>query len=119
MLIKNVEILKYLNLIRVDLESNFITKYINFLLIDQAFTICDFIVDIDEKENTSFYIKNILKEQILVLQKDKNQIKNIVLQKESLKHLDDDTFQLFEYKFNQMKKSKQNYLKSYLFLFLD
>ena len=119
MLIKNVKVLKYLDLIQVDLESNFITKYINFLLLDQALNVCKFIVDIDEKEDATFYIKNALKEQLLVLQKDKNKIKNIFLQKESLKYLDKYTFELFEYKFNELKKSKKKYLNSYFFLLLN
>lgn len=117
MLIKNVEILKYLDLIQVDLESNFITKYINFLLLDQALNVCESIVDIDEKEDATFYIKNALKEQVSVVQKDKNDIKNIFLQKESLTYLNDHTFELFKYKFNQLKKSKENYLNSYLLLY--
>ena len=119
MLIKNVQVLKYLDLIQVDSESNFITKYINFLLLDQALNVCEYIVDIDEKEDATFYIKNTLKQQVLLVQKDKNDIKNIFLQKESLKYLDDYTFELFEYKFNELKKSKENYLKSYLLLLLN
>lgn len=119
MLIKNVQVLKYLDLIQVDSESNFITKYINFLLLDQTLNVCEYIVDIDEKEDATFYIKNTLKQQVLLVQKDKNDIKNIFLQKESLKYLDDYTFELFEYKFNELKKSKENYLKSYLLLLLN
>ena len=118
MLIKNIQVLKYLDLIQVDSESNFITKYVNFLLLDQAMNACESIVDIYEKEEATFYIEKALKEQVSVIQKDKNDIKNIFLQKESLPYLDEYTFELFEYKFNQLKKSKENYLKSYLLLLL-
>jgi len=114
MIIKNSKIIEFLAYIKVDLEKNFISKYTNFLIIDHCINLCEFIEDIKEQKDTVSYLKNSINQQIAILQKDKNEIKNISLNEKDFNFLDKDIFNIFEYKFNQLKINKENYLNSYL-----
>jgi len=116
MIMKYSEIFKYLDFIKVDNEKNFMTKYINFLILDHCINCCEYIKDIKEKESTFSYLKEYISKQIIILQKDQKDIKNISLKKEDFTFLSDYVFDLFEYKFNQIKRNKKNYLKAYLIL---
>ena len=114
MIIKNSEIINYYAHIKVHKEDDFIWKYMNFLIIDHCIFLCENLKDVEEKESSLLYLKNSIKEQIHLLQKDTNEIKNIFLQKEDFNFLDQNIFELFEYKFNSLKAIKENYLIAYL-----
>lgn len=113
-MIKNTEILNRIALIKVDNKNTLISKYLNFLILDDCLMLSEYIQDKVEKLETLDILKNNIKQNIYILQKDKNDIKNLVLNKEYLHFLDQNIFDLFEYKFNQIKKNKANYFKSYL-----
>ena len=113
-MIKNSLVLKYVAYIKVHKEDDFMLKYVNFLILDYCIDLCEFIQDLQEKENTILYLKNSIKKQIEVLLKDTNKIKNISLQKEDFQFLDKYVFKTFEYKFNKLKEIKENYLIAYL-----
>jgi hypothetical protein len=118
-MIKNSTVLKYIGYIKVHKEDDFILKYVNFLILDHCIFLCEDIKDVEEKESTLLYLKDCIKKQIALLQKDTNEIKDIFLQKEDFNFLDQNIFELFEYKFNALKEIKENYLIAYLNTFSD
>lgn len=120
-MIINEKILKNLNFIKVDIESNFLSKYINFLLLDDCLRLSFKIEDKKEKEYTEKFLIEHIKENINLLQKDKdkNKIQNISLDRKDLHYLDDYTFRSFEYKLSEIKKNNLAFLDSYLKLICD
>lgn len=122
-MIINEKILKNLNFIKIDIESNFLSKYINFLLLDDCLRLSSEIEDKKEKEYTEKFLIEHIKENINLLQKDKdkdkNKIQNISLDRKNLHYLDDYTFRSFEYKLSEIKKNNSAFLDSYLKLICD
>jgi hypothetical protein len=119
MIIKNERILGYLSHLKVDVESNFLSKYINFFILDHCLNFAESLKIIESiDDETILYLKNFLKDQISVLQKDKNDLDLVFLEKKHFNFLDKDKdkylFNVFEYKFREIKQNKENYLNSYL-----
>jgi hypothetical protein len=119
MIIKNERILDYMSHLKVDVESNFLSKYINFLILDHCLNFAESLKIIEFiDDETILYLKNFLKDQISVLQKDKNDLDLVFLEKKHFNFLDKDKdkymFNVFEYKFREIKQNKENYLNSYL-----
>lgn len=113
-MIKNSEILKYIGLLKVDDDVDSISQYINFLLIDHCIDLCEFIQDAQEKENSISYLTDAIKSIISALQRNTNKITEISLQKEDFQFIDQNVFTTFKYKFKELTKNKEDFLRAYL-----